>query len=127
MVQLYLPYYISSVKLSTWLQEIPQILSTFQQEFITLPEALLKNKAIPFTQVFVPCRYLTGFIDSTNYEVVNTFLYCSLIEIQIIAPITSPLLRLVFLNRNKTGINWRQFSEAQIHSIEISSVSRLRY
>ena len=112
MMQLYLAYYVSSVRLSNWLHDITQIPSIFQKEFIAIPEAPLKNKAIPF-KVFDPCRYLTGFIDSNNYEGVNIFVYCSLIEFQIIASITSPLLRLVSLNRNKKGINWRQFSEPQ--------------
>ena len=111
-VHLSLPYYISSVKLSDWLHKITQIPRTFKKEFIAVPEAPLKNKTIPF-KVFDPCKHLTGFIHSTSYGSVNIFVYCSLIEFQIIASITSPLLRLTSLNRTKKGINWRQFSEPQ--------------
>ena len=111
-VHLSQPYYISSVKLSNWLHKITQIPRTFQKEFIALPEAPLKNKAIPF-RVFDPCKYLTGFVHSSSYEGVNIFVYCSLIEFQIIGSITSPLLRLTSLNRTQKGINWRQFSEPQ--------------
>ena len=126
MVQLYLPDYISSVKLSNWLHKNIQIPSTFQKEFIALPEAPLRNKAIPF-RVFDPCRYLTGFIDSTDYEGVNVFVYCSLVEFQVIASITSPLLRLVSLNRIEKGYKLEAVFRTSIHSIEIPSVSRLHY
>ena len=99
MVQSYLPYYVSSVRLSNWLHDMTQIPSIFQKEFIDIPEVPLKNKAIPF-KVFDPYRYLTGFIDTNNYQGVNIFVYCSLIKFHIIASIAFPLLKLMSLNRN---------------------------
>ena len=55
----------------------------------------------------------------------NILVYCSLIDYQIVGSISSPLLRILALNRNRKGINWRQYTKPQYIPLKYSQFQEL--
>ena len=109
-IYFYLPYYVYSVELSEWLANITQLKRVVKKKYIPLPYTPLLNMAEDYRMVD-PKRKVTCNLKTvdTHYrqDGLNVFVYCDLIEYQTVGHITSPLLRLVSLDRSKTGINWR--------------------
>ena len=116
LIYLHLPYYIHSVELSTWLTNLTNLPKVITREGIPLPYAPLTNKAFDFTMID-PIKKAIGNLNVVENQYkqdgLNIFVYCDLIEYQIVGSINSPLLRLTSLDRSKKGINWRQFNELQ--------------
>ena len=112
MVHLFIPYYVSGVKLSNWLAKITGIDVNNKKELIVLPEAPLTDKTLEY-KMCDPMRCLTGIVKERETDGINILVYCSLIDYQIVGSISSPLLRIVALNRNRKGINWRQYTKLQ--------------
>ena len=124
MVHLYIPYYISGVKLSNWLAKVTSIDVNTEKELIVLPEAPLTDKTLEY-KMFDPMRCLTGIVKETELDGMNILVYCSLIDYQIVGSISSPLLRILALNRNRKGINWRQYTKPQCIPLKYSQFQEL--
>ena len=124
MVHLFIPYYVSGVKLSNWLAKITSIDVNTEKDLITLPEAPLTNKSLEY-KMFDPMRCVTGIVKETETDGINILVYCSLIDYQIVGSISSPLLRILALNRNRKGINWRQYTKPQYIPLKYSQFQEL--
>ena len=119
MVHLFIPYYISGVKLSHWLAKITGIDVNTEKELIDLPEAPLTDKTLEY-KMCDPMRCLTGIVEETETDGMNILVYCSLIDYQIVGSISSTVLRILTLNRNRKGITWRQFTKPQYIPLKYS-------
>ena len=97
MVHLFIPYYVSGVKLSKWLAKITGIDVNTEKDLIVLPEAPLTDKTLDY-KMFDPMRCLTGIVNERETDGMNILVYCSLIDYQIVGSISSPLLRILALN-----------------------------
>ena len=116
LIYLHLPYYIHSVELSTWLTNLTNLPKVITRTEIPLPYAPLTNKALDFNMID-PIKTAIGNVNVVENQYkqdgLNIFVYCDLIEYQIVGSSNSPLLRLTSLDRSKKGINWRQCNELQ--------------
>ena len=116
LIYLHLPYYIYSVELSAWLSNLTNLPKVITRKAIPLPYAPLTNRAAEFSMID-PLKRVVGNLNVVEnqykHDGVNIFVYCDLIEYQIVGSINSPLLRLTSLDRSKKGINWKQFNELQ--------------
>ena len=123
-VHLFIPYYVSGVKLWKWLAKITGIDVNTEKDLIVLPEAPFTDTTLNYN-MFDPMRYLTGIVKETETDGINILVYCSLIDYQIVGSISSPLLRIVALNRNRKGINWRQYTKPQYIPLKYSQFQEL--
>ena len=116
MIHLHIPYYIHSVELSAWLTNSTNLPKVITRTEIPLPYAPLTNKALE-SNMIDPIKKVIGTVNVVENQYkqdgVNIFVYCDLIEYQIVGSINSPLLRLTSLDRSKKGISWTQFNELQ--------------
>ena len=116
LIYLHLPYYIHSADLSTWLTNLTNLPKVITRTEIPLPYAPLTNKALDVNMID-PIKKVIGNLNVVENQYkqdgLNIFVYCDLIEYQIVGSINSPLLRLTSLDRSKKGIKWRQFNELQ--------------
>ena len=119
MVHLYIPYYVSGVKVSNWLAKITGIDVNTEKDLIVLPEALLTDKTLEY-KMFDPMRCLMGIVKERETDGMNILVYCSLIDYQIVGSISSPLLRSLALNRNRKSINWRKYTKPQYIPLTLS-------
>ena len=121
LIYLHLPYYIHSVELSAWLSNLTNLPKVVTRKAIPLPYEPLVNRAAEYSMID-PISRIVGNINVVEnqyrHDGVNIFVYCDLIEYQIVGSINSPLLRLTSLDRSKKGINWRQFTELQYMPIK---------
>ena len=121
LIYLHLPYYIHSVELSAWLSNLTNLPKVVTRKAIPLPYEPLVNRAAEYSMID-PISRIVGNINVVEnqyrHDGVNIFVYCDLIEYQIVGSINSPLLRLTSLDRSKKGINWRQFNELQYMPIK---------
>ena len=121
LIYLHLPYYIHSVELSAWLSNLTNLPKVITRKAIPLPYAPLVNRAAEYSMID-PISRIVGNLNVVEnqyrHDGVNIFVYCDLIEYQIVGSINSPLLRLTSLDRSKKGINWRQFNELQYMPIK---------
>ena len=124
MVHLYIPYYVSGVKLSNWLTKITGIDVNTETELLVLPEAPLTDKTLE-NKMFDLMRCLTGIVKETESNGMNILVYCSLIDYQTVGSISSPLLRILSLNRNRKGIKWRQYTNPQYIPLKYSQFPEL--
>ena len=124
MVHLYIPYYVSGAKISNWLAKITGIVVNTEKELIVLPEAPLTVKTLEY-KMSDPMRSITGIVKETETDRTNILVYCSLIDYQIVGSISSPLLRIFALNRNRKGINWRQYTNPQYIPLKYSQFQEL--
>ena len=121
LIYLHLPYYIHSVELSAWLSNLTNLPKVVTRKAIPLPYAPLVHRAAEYSMID-PISRIVGNLNVVEnqyrHDGVNIFVYCDLIEYQIVGSSNSPLLRLTSLDRSKKGINWRQFNELQYMPIK---------
>ena len=124
MAHLFIPYYVSGVKLSNWLVKITGIDVNTEKDLINLPEPPLADKTLEY-KMFDPMRCLTGIVKETETDGINILVYCSSIHYQIFGLISAPSLRILALNRNRKGINWRQYTKPQYVPLKHSQFQEL--
>ena len=104
LIYLHLPYYIHSVDLSTRLTNLTNLPKVITRTEIPLPYAPLTTKALDFNMID-PIKKAIGNLNVVENQYkqdgLNIFVYCDLIEYQIVGSINSPLLRLTSLDRSK--------------------------
>ena len=79
MLHLYIPYYVSGVKLLNWLAKIMGIDVNTEKDLLVLPEAPLTDKTLEY-KMFDPMRCVTGIVKETETDGMNILVYCSLID-----------------------------------------------
>ena len=91
---------VCSIELSAWLSNLTNLPKvTKKKDMLDPMNRLAENVKVVENQY--------------RHDGVNIFVYCNVIEYQIVGSSTSPLLRLTSLDRSKKGINWKQFTELQ--------------
>ena len=115
-IYLHMPYYIYSIDLSAWLSNLTNLPKVTKKKDILVSYAPLSNAAAEYSMLD-PMSRLAGNLhvveNQYRHDGVNIFVYCDLLEYQIVGSTNSPLLRLTSLDRSKKDINWKQFNELQ--------------
>ena len=104
LIYLHLPYYVYLVELSAWLSNLTNLPKVTKKKDIPVSYAPLSNAAAEYSMLD-PISRLAGNLNVVEnqyrHDGVNIFVYCDLIEYQIVGSINSPLLRLTSLDRSK--------------------------
>ena len=104
LIYLHLPYYVYSVELSAWLSTLTKLPKVTKKKDIPVSYAPLSNAAAEYSMLD-PISRLAGNLNVVEnqyrHDGVNIFVYCDLIEYQIVGSINSLLLRLTSLDRSK--------------------------